>query len=273
MDVTLPTGVRIAYEVAGHGDPLLLIHGTGCDRTFWRLQVPEYSRHWQVISVDMRGSGRSDVVPDISTYTSEQLADDLAALLGHLGTGPAHIAGHSLGSCVAQQMALRHPGRVSSLQLHATWGRADTWLRRAFIGTTQYPLRQGDLQTTFKTVMMWMMSPDYLETWQPAAVADMVRACFLDNPHLQANEGMLGHLHADAEHDCMALLPAISVPTLVTAGEADVLIPRRYGEAVAGLIGNSQFHLFRGPRASHASNWELEEEFTTVTTSFLNQLP
>jgi pimeloyl-ACP methyl ester carboxylesterase len=272
MDVTLPTGVRIAFEVEGHGDPLLLIHGTGCDRTFWRLQMPVYSRHWQVIIVDMRGSGRSEVVTDPSAYTSELLADDLAALLSHLDSGPAHISGHSLGSCVAQQMALRHPHSVRSLQLHATWGRADTWLRRAFIGTTQYPLGQGDLQTTFKTVMMWMMSPDYLETWQPDRVAEMVRGCFIDNPHLQANEGMLGHLHADAAHDSMAELPGIRVPTLVTAGEADVLIPRRYGEAVAGLIPGAQFHLFRGLRACHAFNWELESEFATVTTRFLSQL-
>ena len=272
MDVTLPTGVRIAYEVAGQGDPLLLIHGTGCDRTFWRLQVPAYSEHWQVISVNMRGSGRSDVVSDISSYTSELMADDIAALLDHLSSGPAHVSGHSLGSCVAQQMALRHPSSVRSLQLHATWGRADTWLRRAFIGTTQYPLGHGDLQATFKTVMMWMMSPDYLETWQPATVAEMVRRCFIDNPHLQANEGMLGHLHADAAHDCLATLPTIGVPTLVTAGEADVLIPRRYGEAVAGLIPGAQFQLFCGPRASHAFNWELEHEFMIVTTRFLSQL-
>jgi pimeloyl-ACP methyl ester carboxylesterase len=199
------------------------------------------------------------------------MADDLAALLEHLDVGPAHISGHSLGSCVAQQMALRHPRDVRSLQLHATWGRADTWLRRAFIGTTSYPLERGDLQTTFKTVMMWMMSADYLETWQPDTVANMVRTCFIDNPYLQANGGMLGHLEADAAHDCLAQLPTLRIPTLVTAGEADVLIPSRYGEDVARLIPGARFHLFAGPRASHAFNWELESEFAEVTVDFLNE--
>ncbi|HEX3825386.1 MAG TPA: alpha/beta fold hydrolase [Mycobacteriales bacterium] len=272
MEVTLPTGIRIGFDVAGGGDPLVLIHGTGCDRAFWDLQVPVYAEQWQVISVDLRGSGRSDVVTDVSTYSTELMADDLAALIDHLGVGPAHVSGHSLGSCVAQQMALRHPDHVRSIQLHATWGRADTWLQRAFIGTTRFPLELGDLQTTFKTVMMWMMSADYLQTWQPEVVAGMVRSCFIDNPHLQANQGMLGHLHADAVHDCMTALPTIKTPTLVTAGESDVLIPSRYGEAVAELIPGAAFHLFAGSRASHAFNWELEPEFASVTTQFLNLL-
>ena len=272
MRARVDTGVELDYEISGEGEAVLLLHGTGCDRNFWGLQVPAYAENWQVVAVDIRGGGRSDRPSDVTTYSTAAMADDLASLLRDLEVGPAHLSGHSLGSCVAQQIAIRHPAVVRSLQLHATWGHADTWLRRAFIGTTRYPLERGDLQTTFKTVMMWMLSADYLTTWQPDLVAQMVRKCFLDNPDLQANEGMLGHLHADETHDVLGELEAISVPTLVTAGEADYLIPTRYGEQVAGLIPGSLLHIFRGPRSTHASNWELVDEFNRVTTDFMRSV-
>jgi pimeloyl-ACP methyl ester carboxylesterase len=270
--VELSTGVSIYYERHGSGTPLVLVAGTGCDHVFWRLQLPAYAKEHEVILLDTRGAGRSTVVKDVESYSPAVMADDVAALLEALGIEAAHAAGHSLGSCIVQELALRHPGRVLSAQLHATWSRPDTWLSRAFIGTTRYPLSLGDLQTTFKTVTMWMLSPEYLESRQPERVAQTVTRALVKNPHLQANEGMLGHLYADAVHDTTERLRAIQVPTLVTAGEADLLIPARYGKAVADAIPGARWHLFAGSRATHACPWELEEEFNDVTLSFLREV-
>jgi pimeloyl-ACP methyl ester carboxylesterase len=268
----LPSGVHLYYERHGSGSPLVLIAGTGCDHVFWTLQVPAYASRHEVILLDHRGAGRSHAPKEVETYTSAALADDLDELLQFLDIDAAHIAGHSLGSCVAQELALRRPDRVLSLQLHATWGRADTWLQRAFIGTTRYPLERGDLQATFKVVTMWMLSPAYLETWQPQRVADMVTAAFINNPNLRADEGMLGHLRADEVHDSFDRLGQISVPVLVTAGEWDVLIPPRYGEEVARRIPGAEFHVFPGERSSHAYPWEMEAEFNRVTSEFLERV-
>jgi pimeloyl-ACP methyl ester carboxylesterase len=270
--VEVPSGVRLYYERHGSGPPLVLIAGTGCDHVFWTLQVPAYTERYEVILLDHRGSGRSDAPADVDSYTSAALADDVDALLEHLGIAAAHVAGHSLGSCVAQELALRHPNRVLSLQLHATWGRADPWLQRAFIGTTRYPLERGDLQGTFKVVTMWMLSPVYLRTWQPQRVADIVTATFIKNPHLRADAGMLGHLHADEVHDTLDRLRQIEAPVLVTAGEWDVLIPPRYGEEVAAAIPGSELHIFPGERSSHAYPWEMETEFNDVTNAFLTRV-
>lgn len=270
VDAPLSTGVTLHAEVSGSGDPVLLIPGTGCDHRFWELQAREYAKHWTVVAIDARGSGRSTVPNDVETYSSEVMADDVAALLRHLDLGPAHLAGHSLGSCVAQQVAIRHPDVVRSLQLHATWARADEWLKRAFIGTTRYPLERGDNHATFRTVMMWMLSASYLETRQPDHVAEMVRYCFIDNPHLQANEGMLGHLHADAIHDTREALPDVAVPTLVTAGEMDYLIPARYGAETTDLIPGATWHLFEGERSTHGLNWEMVDDFNRVTLEFMH---
>jgi pimeloyl-ACP methyl ester carboxylesterase len=265
----LPSGVNLYYERHGSGVPLVLIAGTGCDHLFWARQVLHYAGQHEVILLDHRGAGQSDAPSDVESYTPAVMADDVDALLNVLGVESAHVAGHSLGSCISQELALRHPSRVLSLQLHATWGRADVWLRRAFIGTTRYPLEHGDLQATFKAVTMWMLSPIYLDTWEPPRVAEMVTTAFIKNPNLRADEGMLGHLRADEVHDTLERLADIRVPTLVTAGEADVLIPPRYGEKVAERVPGAEFHLFRGKRSSHAYPWEMEEEFNRVTADFL----
>lgn len=268
----LPSGLHLYYERHGSGSPLVLIAGTGCDHVFWTLQVPAYAARHEVILLDHRGAGQSDAPQDIGSYTAAALADDVAALLTQLGVESAHVAGHSLGSCVGQELALRHPDRVLSLQLHATWGRADVWLRRAFIGTTRYPLQRGDLQATFKVVTMWMLSPAYLQSWQPQRLAGMVTAAFIKNPHLRADQGMLGHLRADEAHDALDRLGGIRVPVLVTAGEWDVLIPPRYGKEVAERIPGAELHVFPGERSSHAYPWEMEEEFNRVTGEFLQRV-
>lgn len=269
--MTLSDGRRLGYEMVGEGTPIVLVAGTGCDRRFWRLQVEEYAKRHRVITVDMRGAGQSTVALDVESYTSESMADDVAELVEALDLGPVHLAGHSLGSCIVQQFGIRHGRLARSLQLHATWAYADEWLRRAFIGTTRFAMEQGDLRQTLRTVLMWMLSPEYLESRPPGTVSDMVAHCFIDNPHLQANAGMLGHLRADEKHDTRALLGGLEMPVLVTAGEHDLLIPARYGQVVAELIPSSRYHEFRGPGSTHGANWEMVEEFNEVTSRFLDE--
>jgi pimeloyl-ACP methyl ester carboxylesterase len=73
----------------------------------------------------MRGAGRSTVYPDQQSYSSAAMADDVASLLEALDLGPAHVVGHSLGSCIAQQLAILHPDALATAQLHATWALRD----------------------------------------------------------------------------------------------------------------------------------------------------
>lgn len=200
------------------------------------------------------------------------MAKDAAALLEHLRLGPVHVMGHSLGSCIVQQLALSRPDLVRSALLHATWAYADEWLRRGFVGTMQYPTERRDPQFAWRTVGMWIFSPTYLEHRTPAEVASAVRHAFIDNPHLDAHHGLLGHLHADGEHDTRDALAAIDVPVLVTAGELDVCIPPRYGEVVRKLVPGARWHLFEGERSAHAYPLEMAGEFNDVCRSFMAEL-
>ncbi len=107
--------IDIHYEITGHGVPLLFIHGLGSSSRDWEAQVAAFSNDYQVITVDLRGHGRSDKPP--GPYSIGLFADDVAGLLAGLKTGPAHVVGLSMGSAVAWHLALDHAEIVRTLIL------------------------------------------------------------------------------------------------------------------------------------------------------------
>ncbi|MFQ5766985.1 MAG: alpha/beta fold hydrolase [Acidobacteriota bacterium] len=268
--IRLQNGLHLYYRERGTGEPLLLIMGTAADHTFWSAQLPAFAAAYRVIVFDARGVGRSDTPGQNETCTMAAMADDAAGLLEALDIESAHLSGLSLGSAVAQEMALRHPGRVRSLQLHGTWARADEWFKR-MIDTLESPIKRGDDRRTFiRTALMWILSPQMLED-SPSVVAEMEKA-FLESENPPTRTGILGHCHADKHHDTRDRLALIRVHTLVTAGERDIQVPPRYGREVAAAIPRARFHLFKGPRASHLACLEMSEEWNRVGLSFLRSL-
>lgn len=257
------------FESEGDGPPLILIAGTSLGHEAWQLQIPAFSPRFRTITIDHRGSGQTDAPADPESYSVRLMAEDVAALLDALGIESAHIGGMSLGSAIAQELALNHAERVRSLQLHATWGRSDAWFRQVFADPMRHFLKTNERRLAFKFGQGLIMSPDYLNTRQPEAVARMVDRCLISNPHLATDEGFAGQLHADSTHDSLDRLGAIRVPTLITAGELDMNTPYRYGKAVHEQIAGSVFHMFRGPRSSHCAMWEMADEFNRVCLDFL----
>ncbi len=117
--VKLPTGAELYYESHGQGEPLVLIPSTAFSGEVWKpFQVPELSKSLNLIIHDPRGCGRS--VVDQEVYTIDQMANDVVALLDHLGIPSAHVLGHSMGGRIALSMAVNFPGRVKSLILAAS---------------------------------------------------------------------------------------------------------------------------------------------------------
>lgn len=89
-------GCNLHYEEYGHGAPLLLVHGLGSSTRDWEKQIPVLSAHYHLIVVDVRGHGRSDKPPE--RYSIEGFSADLIALIEHLGLGPVHLVGWSMGA-------------------------------------------------------------------------------------------------------------------------------------------------------------------------------
>jgi len=110
-------GTSIWYEQEGTGPPCLILHGgLGVDHTLYQRTLSGLRRRLSLIYLDHRGNGRSGR-PPIDTITMEQLADDAAALVKHLGLEQVVVLGHSYGGFVAQELALRHGDVVSALLL------------------------------------------------------------------------------------------------------------------------------------------------------------
>lgn len=115
----LPTGVDLYYESHGQGEALVLVPSTAFSAEVWKpFQVPVLSKSLNLIIHDPRGCGRSTVKQEV--YTIDQMANDVVALLDHLGIRSAHVLGHSMGGRVGLSMTLNHPGRVKSLILAAS---------------------------------------------------------------------------------------------------------------------------------------------------------
>ena len=117
-------GLKMYYEVHGSGEPVVLLHGAFMTITNnWNGWIEELAKTRKVIAIEMQGHGRTaDIARDM---TSENLADDVAALLGHLKIPRADLIGYSLGGGVAMQCAVRHPDKVRKVVVISSPFRRD----------------------------------------------------------------------------------------------------------------------------------------------------
>lgn len=253
---TLPDGDRLAYDVYGEGEPLLLVTGTCLARQHWPQQlVDALAADNRVIVYDHRGMGASS--PTDREISMRSLAEDAAALLEHLEIGVSHVLGWSLGSAVAQELALARPDLVASLVLYATWGRSDGFLR-SMLAALRAPWIYGDAATGVAALGL-AYSPEALE--KPELIAAMAAAQpFM--PHTPAQVAMtVRQWNADEAHDSLDRLPGITAPTTVIVGEQDLVAPPRLGREVAERIPGAQLVVIDGVGTSHGMIYERPDDW------------
>ncbi|HEY0256331.1 MAG TPA: alpha/beta hydrolase, partial [Candidatus Methylacidiphilales bacterium] len=161
MPSVIVNGVRIAYQEVGAGAPLLLIMGLGAPGSLWEKHVEAYARHFRCILMDNRGAGESDKPP--GPYTTPMMADDAAGLLEKMGIDSARVAGISMGSGIAQELALRHPGKVRSLVLISSWARCDTYMKETFLHFQNVRAHLSPEMFT-RLLQLWIFAPEYFDT-------------------------------------------------------------------------------------------------------------
>jgi pimeloyl-ACP methyl ester carboxylesterase len=263
-ELTVAGGVRLVFDVVGTGEPLLLLPGTGQGARLWSLQVPAYSAGYQVIVPDTRGAGRSDVPYD--GYTTRQMAEDAAAVLRSLGVARAHVSGQSMGSAVAQQLALHEPDLVGTLQLHSTWDRPYPHMARQL--RLRQELARRELWDLFAmNSVLSLFTPEFANA-HPEVLEEREAQLFATPP---AARGLVGHYDADMGHDTCDQLSAIRAPTLITYGTLDLATLPAYNQTVFAQIPNAELHVFDG--AGHLPFSEFPEEFNAVTLDFIGRHP
>jgi pimeloyl-ACP methyl ester carboxylesterase len=265
--VPVAAGVRLNVSQTGTGEPLLLIMGTSGALGFWEPLIAPFAEVHHVIAFDNRGLGQSERGQGPLTMAS--MAADAAALLDALEIERAHVLGWSLGSAVAQELALAHPERVGALVLYATWGRIDGF-QRAMLTALRHPWETGDMEAAL-TALGLAFSPELLSSPDFASMLEDFLPLF---PQTEAQiRATVEQWHADEAHDTLDRLPAISAPTLVIAGEQDLITPPWQCRAVAERIPGARFELLTGPGSSHTLMMERAEEFIGMVLGFLQECP
>jgi pimeloyl-ACP methyl ester carboxylesterase len=259
-------GIGLNYVEAGTGDPLLLIMGFGGDHLAWAFQVPVFSENYRVISFDNRGAGQSDV-PDVP-YSTRMMADDTVGLLDALGIQRAHVLGVSMGGMIAQEVALNHPGRVRSLQLHCTYARPDRYML-ALMEAWRAVRAKTTLEEWMRTVALWLFSPRTFQE-RPELVETILQTG-LANPHPFTLTGFLRQGDAVRGHDALDRLRALTCPTLVSVAEDDILVPPRFARELAAAIPNATFRQIDA--AAHCYFWERPDLFNTMSLDFIAKHP
>ena len=265
--VPVDTGVRLNVSQTGTGEPLLLIMGTSGSLGFWEPLVAPLAERHRVIAYDSRGLGGSERGQGRMTMAS--LATDARALLDALEIERAHVLGWSLGSAVAQELALAHPDRVGGLILYATWGRGDGYMR-AMLTAIRRPWETGDMEAAL-TALGLCFSPELLNSPEFEPMVEELLPLF---PQTETQiRTTCEQWQCDEEHDTLDRLAGIGAPTLVIAGEQDLITPPRVCRAVAERIPDARYELFTGPGSSHVLMMERAEEFIPLVLAFMREHP
>ena len=112
---TADDGVKLYYEAAGTGAPLIFVHEFAGDLRSWEPQLRHFSRRYHAVAYNARGYPPSDVPGDVALYSQNRAADDIASLLDHLGAQTAHVVGLSMGGFATLHFGFRHAARARSL--------------------------------------------------------------------------------------------------------------------------------------------------------------
>jgi 3-oxoadipate enol-lactonase len=243
MPVAHANGIDLYHERSGiEGGPrLLVLPGSGAD-----LRRANAGRaledRFRVLTLDQRGLGQSSV-PD-GPYSMAQYADDAAALMAAVGWDRAHVLGISFGGMVAQELAIRHPGRVDRLVLACSSAGG--------AGGASAPLHEYEALPLDEQVAVRLEVLDRRQdaAWR-ASHPETVQA-FRDRLEraatrsAQAKRGGRLQLLARAEHDTWDRLDQIASPTFIAGGRYDGQAPPENQDALRSRIPDARLQFFEG---------------------------
>ena len=164
----MPEAIDCDYSIQGSGPALFLTHGIGAAKNAWRFLLPELSKHFTVVTYDLRGHGNSPVTN--KNFTLDDLVLDLEKIREKTKIDKAHFAGHSLGGMIAPAYAIKFPNRVLSVGLLSTVaGRSDVDKNNVFKIISEME-KTGVEQTLKKLTTRWFTdkfieeNPDLVKT-------------------------------------------------------------------------------------------------------------
>ena len=263
------TSSGLAYEVAGSGPALVLVHAGVADRRMWDRQWPEFAANHRVVRYDLRGYG--ETLPPAAAWSHYA---DLLSVFDELGIGRASIVGVSVGAGIAVEAALARPDAVASLVLAAPGGALfgdDTDDLRSVWHDEVEALDRGDFDEAVEVnLRAWVDGPQR----SPEAVAPDVRSFVgrmqrdaFELPEWDAERAP----ETELEPPAAGRLNEVGSPTLVVVGEDDQPATRRAAERVGAAVPNVE--LVAWPGVAHMLTLERPVAFAQLALDFLARHP
>ncbi len=268
---TTDDGVRLFFEEAGEGLPVLFIHEFGGDSRDWEPQMQFFSRSHRCIAYNARGYPPSDVPKNVDAYSQARAVQDAIAVLDHLGIDKAHVVGLSMGGFAAVHFGLDHPERALSLVIAGCGYGAEKALEDYFKGVSLevarnfeeqgaetfaeiYALGASRVQFQNKNPRGWREFADRLAQHSSIGSALTMRGVQARRPSL---------------YDLEDRLKAMPVPSLIVNGDEDdhCLQPGFYLKRTIPAAG-----LFVVPKTGHTINLEEPEIFNRCVADFLGRV-
>lgn len=261
-------GARLYFEETGQGAPIVFVHEYAADHREWELQLRHFSRGYRCIAYAARGYPPSDVPEDPKLYGQDHSADDIAAVMDHLGLARAHVVGLSMGAFAALRFGLRHPQRASALVLAGVGSGSDLaqldhW-RRDQAARAERLLQEGWAGLADETglsptrIQLKKKSPRAWEEFMAHLRGHSARGSALTARWYQGAR--------DPVYQWEAQLRELRVPTLIAVGDEDApcVEPSVFLKRTLPNAG-----LWVCPNTGHAINLEEPDAFNREVSSFL----
>jgi pimeloyl-ACP methyl ester carboxylesterase len=266
-----PDGVRLYYEETGSGVPVIFVHEYAGDFRSWEPQLRHFGQRYRAIAYNARGYPPSDVPPTVTSYSQTRAADDIAAVLDHLGVDKTHVVGLSMGGFATLHFGFRHAGRARSLCVAGCGYGAEPSQRDRFRAEAEAVAAFIDQHGMQAFAEKYAYGPTRVqfENKDPRGFAEFKRM-LAEHDAVGARNTQLGvQRERPSLHDLVDEMHRLTVPTLILTGDEDwpclqpALLMKQSIASVAVAVM---------PNCGHAINLEDPDGFNRILDSFLAQV-
>jgi len=268
---TTDDGVRLHYEETGSGTPVIFVHEYAGDARSWEPQLRHFGQRYRAIAYDARGYPPSDVPPDAGSYSQARAADDVGAVLNHLGIAAAHVVGLSMGGFAALHFGFRHAARARSLVVAGCGYGAERDQRarfRAEVESVAGFIRDNGM-AAFAEKYAYGPTRVQFENKDPRGFAEFKRMLGEHDPLGAINTQLGVQGQRPSLYDLVDEMRRLTVPTLILTGDEDwpcltpaLLMKREIASAALAVM----------PNCGHGINTEDPDEFNRIVDGFLAQV-
>ena len=247
-------GIQLYVEVKGTGFPIILIHGVGGDhQAHLRNVIEPLSKNFKTVALDCRGHGKSDKPLE---FTMEDHAQDIIGIMDYFGFEKAHLLGVSMGSYIAQLVAITAPDRIDKLILTVTKSNGLTSSIQRLFKENEEEIKGLNMHETIVKLLKFMvydpkLMKNHLEVFETTLSPEQFNA---------ANKAI-------SAFDFRKQLSKVKAKTLVISGKYDGLNPPADGKEVASLIKNATFVEMH--YSGHAPMFEEPDAYINTVAAFL----